>query len=159
MISLLKAGRLFAALWLGNGLKDFTSVCLRSLAMKLESHCLSAIGGVLFAAFGWCGPQASAGLLPFPVSADQRGYIYCLEAPTVYYDIYLPPAYLTNGPALPILYTFNPSGGGMVSDFQSVCRTLNIIGVGIIGSRNYGSTDIWMRECAAGTSPPWPGAW
>ena len=131
----------------------------RSLAMKLESHRLSAIGGVLFAAFGWCGSQASAGLLPFPVSADQRGYIYCLEAPTLSYDIYLPPAYLTNGPALPILYTFNPSGGGMVSDFQSVCRTLNIIGVGIIGSRNYGSTDIWMRECAAGTSPPWPGAW
>ena len=118
--------------------------------MKLESYCLNAIRGVIVAAFGWCAFHAYAGLLPFPISAGQRGgYVSCLEKPTIRYDIYLPPAYSTNGPALPILYTFDPGGGGMVSDFQLVCKTQNIICVGIKGSQNYGSTDIWMRECAA----------
>ena len=54
-------------------------------------------------------------LLPFPLSANQRGTVRCLERPSVTYDIYLPPAYSTNGAALPILYTLNPGGGGMVS--------------------------------------------
>lgn len=126
----------------------FSCVCLQ--VMKLESYCLNAIRGVIVAAFGWCAFHASAGLLPFPVSAGQRGgYVSCLEKPTIRYDIYLPPAYSTNGPALPILYTFDPGGGGMVSDFQLVCKAQNIICVGIKGSQNYGSTDIWMRECAA----------
>lgn len=73
---------------------------------------------------------------PFPLSAGQRGIVTCLENPSVSYDIFLPPGYTTNGAPLPILYTLSPGGGGMVSDFQSVCSSLNIITVGIISSDN-----------------------
>jgi len=117
--------------------------------MRVEGYFLNAISGVLIAAFGWSAFQASADLLPFPWSANQRGYVFCLEKPSLSYYVYLPPAYSTNGPALPILYTFNPDGGGMVPALYSVCKQQNIICVGILGSQNYGSTDIWMRECAA----------
>jgi uncharacterized repeat protein (TIGR03803 family) len=78
----------------------------------------------------------SAGLLPFPLSANQRGTVTCLENPSYTYDIYLPPAYSTHGGPLPIIYTMDPGGGGMVSTFQSTCSSLNIICVGITGSRN-----------------------
>ncbi len=78
----------------------------------------------------------SAGLLPFPLSANQRGTITCLENPSYTYDIYLPPAYSTRGNPLPIFYTMDPGGGGMVSTFQSICSSMNIICVGITGSRN-----------------------
>ncbi len=94
----------------------------------------------------WAGPSLSFTTLvtnpplptlqPFPLSANQRGIVTCLENPSVSYDIYLPPAYTTNGTPLPILYTLNPGGGGMVSDFQAVCSSLNIIAVGIISSQN-----------------------
>jgi len=117
--------------------------------MNRGGCCLDAIRGVIVAAFAWCTSQASAALLPFPFSADQRGFVYCLEKPSLRYDIYLPPAYSTNGPALPIVYTFNPDGGGMVANFKPVCSNLNIICVGIMGSINYGSTAVFMRECAA----------
>jgi len=116
--------------------------------MRIERCCLNAICRVLVAAFGWCAFQSSAGLLPFPLSANQRGYVYCLEKPSLRYDIYLPPAYSTNGPALPILYTFNPNGCGMVPDFRAVCQQMNIICVGIIGSRNDVGWDPVMRELA-----------
>ena len=82
-------------------------------------------------------------LLPFPLTGGQRGTVTCLESPSVTYDVYLPPAYTTNGTALPILYTFNPGGGGMVSDFQSVCASLNIIAIGVIGSAN---SNTWNSE-------------
>src|SRR5882762_4166107 len=78
----------------------------------------------------------SAGLLPFPLSANQRGTVACLEKPFYTYDIYLPPAYSSHGNPLPIFYTMDPGGGGMVSTFQSVCSSMNIICVGITGSRN-----------------------
>jgi hypothetical protein len=77
-----------------------------------------------------------ANLLPFPLSANQRGTVTCLENPSYTYDIYLPPAYTTNGTALPIFYTMNPVGGGMMSTFQSFCASSNIICVGITGSAN-----------------------
>jgi hypothetical protein len=80
--------------------------------------------------------SAFAELKPFPLSAGQRGTVICLENPSVSYDIYLPPAYATNGTPLPILYTLNSGGGGMVSSFQTVCASLNIITVGIISSKN-----------------------
>jgi hypothetical protein len=116
--------------------------------MRIESCCLNAICRVLVAVLPWCAFQASAGLLPFPLSANQRGYVYCLEKPTLRYDVYLPPAYSTNGPALPIVYTFNPNGGGMVPDLQGVCSQLNIICVGIMGPINNAGWDVVMRESA-----------
>jgi len=85
----------------------------------------------------------STGLRPFPLSANQRGTVACLENPSYTYDIYLPPAYSSHGNPLPIFYTMDPSGGGMVSTFQSICSSLNIICVGITGSRN-GRT--WILE-------------
>lgn len=79
---------------------------------------------------------SSAELLPFPLSANQRGTVRCLENPSYTYDIYLPPAYSPHGNPLPIFYTMSPSGGGMVSTFQSTCANLGIICVGITGSAN-----------------------
>jgi len=118
----------------------------------MESSRLKASRWALAVAFSWCAFQTSGGLLPFPFSADQRGYVPCLETITrVVYDIYLPPAYSTNGPALPILYTFSAGGGGLVSDFRSLCRSLNIICVGIIGPQNGSGWDIVFRESAAVT--------
>ena len=76
------------------------------------------------------------GLQPFPFSAGQSGTVACLQNPAISYTIYLPPAYSTNGPPLPIIYTLNPSGGGMVSSFQNSCSTLNVICVGVIGANN-----------------------
>ncbi|MDD5141210.1 MAG: immunoglobulin domain-containing protein [Verrucomicrobiales bacterium] len=79
---------------------------------------------------------SSAELLPFPLSANQRGTVTCLENPSYTYDIYLPPAYTPYGNPLPIFYTLYPSGGGMVSTFKSTCSSLNIICVGITRSAN-----------------------
>jgi hypothetical protein len=112
------------------------------------SGCLHGIGRVLAAVLCWCAFQASADLLPFPLSANGRGYVYCLEKPTLCYDCYLPPAYSTNGPALPILYTFSPHGGGMVYDLAFTCYRLNIICVGVMGVSNNAGWDPVMRECA-----------
>jgi len=119
--------------------------------MNPGGHRWNAIRGFLIAALGWWSLQASAGLLPFPFSANQLGRVHCLEKSLVGYDVYLPPAYSTNGPALPILYTFNPDGGGMVASFKPVCSNLNIICVGILGVNNSAISDIFMRECAAVT--------
>jgi alpha-tubulin suppressor-like RCC1 family protein len=85
----------------------------------------------------------------FPLSANQRGTVTCAENSAVHYDVYLPPAYSTNGTPLPILYTLNPNGGGMVGDFQSVCSSLNIIAVGIPGSANNAPWDTFFRESYA----------
>ena len=119
--------------------------------MRFGSRYLIVIHRVLVLLMAWCAFHASAGLLPFPLSAGQRGYVYCLEKPTLRYDVYLPPAYSTNGPGLPILYTFNPNGGGMVSDLFVACNRLNIICVGIMGPNNNAGWDVVMRESAAVT--------
>jgi hypothetical protein len=94
---------------------------------------------------------AFAGLLPFPLSANQRGTVTCLENPSYTYDIYLPPAYSTNGTPLPIFYTMSPSSGGMVSTFQSTCSSLNIIVVGITGTANGVPWNRVLREIYAVT--------
>lgn len=73
---------------------------------------------------------------PFPLSAGQRGTVTCLENPAITYDVFLPPGYSTNGPPLPILYTFAPNGGGMVSSFLTAAGSMNIILVGLTGSQN-----------------------
>jgi len=94
---------------------------------------------------------AFADLLPFPISADQRGTVTCLENPSYTYDIYLPPAYSTSGTPLPIFYTMYANGGGMVGTFQSTCSSLNIIVVGITGTKNGVPWDKVMREIYAVT--------
>ena len=94
---------------------------------------------------------AFAGLLPFPLSANQRGTVTCLENPSYTYDIYLPPAYTTNGTALPIFYTMYASGGGMVGTFQSTCSSLNMICVGITGTKNNVPWTKILREIYAVT--------
>ena len=108
------------------------------------------LGSTGFLAFlaGWmfaC-PAVTAGLKSFPLSAGQRGTVACLETPSITYDIYLPPGYTTNGTPLPILYTLNPSGGGMVSTFQSVCASLNMIVVGVMSSKNSAQVDLVLRD-------------
>ena len=90
-------------------------------------------------------------LLSFPLSANQRGTVACLEKSSITYDIYLPPGYSTNGTPLPIFYTLNATGGGMVSTFQTVCSSLKIIVVGITGSQNGVSWDTEFRQFYAVT--------
>ena len=88
----------------------------------------------------------SSDLKAFPLTANQRGTVTCLESTNIMYDVYLPPAYSVDGEPLPILYTMNPDGGGMVGQFQSVCSSLNIIAVGVMGSRNGAGWDVHLRE-------------
>lgn len=95
------------------------------------------------------GPSVAAPLLSFPLSADQRGTVACLENPSINYDIYLPPAYSRTGNPLPILYTFEATGGGQVAKFKTVCTALNIIVVGVKGSKNNLGWDIVFKECYA----------
>jgi hypothetical protein len=86
-------------------------------------------------------------LLPFPFTANQQGIVACLENPSVSYDIYLPPIYSATGVPLPILYTMHPNGGGMVSQFKTVCGSMNIIAVGITGSSNgIASWDLVLKQ-------------
>lgn len=68
----------------------------------------------------------------FPLVAGERGRVTCREIPTIIYDVYLPTGYAADGPPLPILYTFSPVGGGMVSDFQEVGENLQIIVIGLL---------------------------
>src|SRR5215469_14340255 len=82
----------------------------------------------------------------FPLSANSRGTVTCLANPSYTYDIYLPPGYATNGTPLPILYTMWPTGGGMVSQFQAICGSMNIICVGITGTSNTLPLDRVLRE-------------
>jgi hypothetical protein len=90
--------------------------------------------------------SAFAGLKPFPLSAGQQGTVTCLENPSISYVVYLPSTYSTNGTPLPIIYTLNPSGGGMVSSFQSVCSSLKIITVGIESSENGAPLILVLRD-------------
>jgi len=108
-----------------------------------SSHAVIVLVGLV------CFARSASALLPFPYSANQRGTVTCLENPAYTYDVYLPPAYATNGTALPIFYTMNPSGGGMVSAFQTTCSSLNIICVGITGTKNGVPWDKVLREMYA----------
>ena len=80
-------------------------------------------------------------LRPFPLTAGQQGTVTCLDHPSIGYEIHLPSNYSTSLAPLPILYTFNPGGGGMVDDFKTVCSNMQIITVGIINSMNGVSWD------------------
>lgn len=94
---------------------------------------------------------AFAEMLPFPLTANQRGRVRCLESPIFLYDIYLPPAYSTNGTPLPILYTANAGGNGMVDSFLTTCSNLNVIVVGLLRSKNDTPWDTVLREIYAVT--------
>src|SRR5437867_425661 len=85
-------------------------------------------------------------LLPFPLAANQRGMVTCLETPTITYDVYLPPAYSIDGNPLPVVYTLNPNGGGMVSDFQAVCSRLNMIVIGVTAPCNCTPWETHLRD-------------
>jgi hypothetical protein len=86
---------------------------------------------------------------PYPITAGHRGTVYCLEDPSIRYDIFLPSAYTTNGTPLPILYTFHAIPGGMVSDFQEVCASLNIITIGVVDTSNNTFKDDYLRQYCA----------
>ena len=90
-------------------------------------------------------------LQPFPLIANQQGIITCLENTNIKYEAYLPPAYATIFPPLPILYTMYPQGGGMVSTFKPVCQSLNIIVIGILNSSNGAPYDTVLRDFYAVT--------
>ena len=72
----------------------------------------------------------------YPVCSGQRGIVSCLAFTNKNYDIYLPPTYSATNNPLPILYTFNPNGNGMVGNFGAVASDLQIIVVGIRESSN-----------------------
>ena len=87
----------------------------------------------------------------FPLSGGQHDMVACRDNPAVKYDIYLPPNYSPDGTPLPILYTFNPGGGGLVADFLAVSSALQIITVGIINSSNDGTWEQVMQDVYAVT--------
>jgi hypothetical protein len=119
---------------------------MRSLCRSFRIIPAAVIVGPLLLSF-----SALGGLQPFPLSAGQRGTVPCLDSPGIAYDIYLPPGYSTNGPPMPILYTFNPAGGGMVGNVGFSCARLGVIPVGIRGPQNGAGWDVVMRESAAVT--------
>jgi hypothetical protein len=80
--------------------------------------------------------------LDFPLEAGQSRKIQCLNYPSFFYDIYLPPQYKHDGSVLlPIMYTFSPGGGGMVNHFKQLASTQGIILIGNLESRNNQSYD------------------
>lgn len=69
------------------------------------------------------------------VAPGGRGLVSVPGQPACY-DLYLPPNYPTTGRVLPVLFTFNPSGGGMVDHFRTVAEEEGWIVVGVTQSRN-----------------------
>ena len=96
------------------------------------------------------GTQADP-LPAFPLTAGQRGTVTCLDSPSISYDIFLPSNYSSTHAPLPILYTFSPWGGGLVSEFQTVSSDMQIITVGIINFSNGVGVDILYRDIHAVT--------
>jgi hypothetical protein len=82
----------------------------------------------------------------FPLVAGERGLVTCVENPSIIYDAYLPTSYSPGTAALPIIYTFNPSGGGMVDDFQQVAASMQLIVIGLRNCRNHLPWDQIYRE-------------
>lgn len=70
---------------------------------------------------------------PLPITAGNRAQV---SGSGIAYDLYLPPDYTPDGDPLPILLTFSPGGGGMVSHFQNVAASLQIIVVGVNKTKN-----------------------
>jgi|GEM_PF-2932492 len=53
-----------------------------------------------------------------------------------YYDLYLPSIYGSTSRKFPVLFTYSPSGGGMVDHFRTVAEEKKWIVVGVSQSRN-----------------------
>ena len=111
---------------------------------RLKRWILALPVAALTLCVAWADPVPP--LQPFPLSAGQRGVVACLEDPAVQYDIFLPSGYSRSDDPLPIFYTCNPGGGGMVSDFYSVCSELQIITVGLMNVRNGSDWDAFYRD-------------
>jgi predicted esterase len=102
---------------------------------------------VCFAGCILFGGSTFAGLLPFPITAGNRGLVTCIEgSPQVTYDVYLPPSYTTTGTPLPIIYTLYANGGGMVGYFSNICANLKVICIGITDFSNGEPTDSLYRD-------------
>ncbi len=85
-------------------------------------------------------------LLPLPVEPGQRSGVTCLETPSVRYDLYLPSSYSRQGTPLPILYTLNPNGGGMVNHFREAGEKLGVILIGLRNTSNDASLSAMLRD-------------
>ena len=80
----------------------------------------------------------------FPLVAGEHGRVSCRENPSIIYDVYLPPNYAADGPPLPIIYTFSPTGGGEVSSFQDVAAAMQIIVIGLLEfADGVGWDEVW----------------
>ena len=90
-------------------------------------------------------------LPPIPLAPGASGMVTCVDNPNIRYALYLPPAYSPSGRALPILFTFNPGGGGMMSDFRNVAAQLHILVVGVQEPRNLVEFPDYVEGLAAVT--------
>lgn len=69
------------------------------------------------------------------ISAGGRG-VLAVPGQLAYYDVYLPTTYHSSPDPFPVLLTFAPSGGGMVSHFQAVAEERKWIIIGLSQARN-----------------------
>lgn len=73
--------------------------------------------------------------VPLNVAPGGRGKVQCIDAPKYRYDLYLPTSY-GKEKLLPIVYTSNPGGGGMVNAYKDMGEQLQVIIVGELAYRN-----------------------
>ncbi|MBL9126688.1 MAG: hypothetical protein JNL97_03525 [Verrucomicrobiales bacterium] len=90
-------------------------------------------------------------LPPIPLAPGAGGMVTCAENPNTRYSLYLPPEYSPSGRALPILFTFNPGGGGMMAEFRGVAAQLQVIVVGVQEPRNLVEFPDYVEALAAVT--------
>jgi hypothetical protein len=82
--------------------------------------------------------QVALAVTPAPALGVAPGEQRLVSVPghLAYYDLYLPTAYASSRNIPPVLFTFNPSGGGMVGHFRTVAEEKGWIVVGIAQSKN-----------------------
>ncbi len=100
-------------------------------------------GAMAAAAADPCSPEAYAeACKAYPVKPGEHKKVDSQYTPGRKYDIYLPASYdPANEEGYPVLYTYNPGGGGMVAAFQKIADKFNLIVVGNISSRNNGNAE------------------
>ena len=77
------------------------------------------------------------------VTPGNRGLV-SVPGHLAYYDLYLPTAYADGRYFPPILFTFDPNGGGMVGHFRTVAEEMGWIVVGVAQGRNQQAFEIAM---------------